>query len=363
MKERMRNDLEIIEEKGIKNSSLFIKNIKVNVESYEAKILSEDNIQNLIKYQIVYDGEERLLKYDVSETIAFDEYIKTKKLSKRDLIDILRAIDDVLSSAENYLISENAISLNLKLLRVCNKGNGKVKYKFIGIPNHSLSFSYELSSFLIRVLRFVDVDDKDALTLGYGLFVRSSKDNYTMNDLMELIDLVDDNRGSKLDVSFEDLVDYDEAMAKEISEEIIESNRVDLFDYNCEEVDNDNEEILNFDDSESKIALDTDTKNMLEESIFNDFDKGDKKIIKFKKKIVGNKKKRALGGHIKVGLLLYFLAPILVVILPLVYYLMYGLEKFVENMPYIFAIVTVMLLALFIWKIVEYRVGNHEQSC
>ena len=321
MEKTVSNNIEIFEEKNIKNTSLYIKNIRLNAESYEAKILTEENIENVIKYQIVYEGENRLLKYDVSNTISFEEYLKTNKLRKKDVCDILLAIDDILFSIENYLISENSILLDLKAIRIVKKRNG-IRYRFITIPNLNYDFSYELSKFLIRILRF---EDKDALSLAYSLFVKSSKDNYTMNDLMEIVDKVrDKNCHIDYDVTLEDLINYDEEMAKEISEEVMEENK---YDFTSIDADNVNKEIENKKQKDSatdedSIEIDDETNNILEESLFNDFNKDDKKIIKFKKNIFGIKKKKALKGHINIGLIGLSLAPIILILLPTLYFIL-----------------------------------------
>ena len=322
------NNLEIKEEKSIKNTLLYVKNANFNMESYEAKILSEENIDNLIKYQIAYDGENRVLKYDVSNTLSFEEYLKTNKLRKKDVCDVLLAIDDILLSIENYLISENSILLDLKAIRI-SKYRNSIRYKFITIPNLNYDFSYELSKLLIRILRFVDVEDKDALSLAYSLFVKSSKDNYTMNDLIDLVDKVrDKNVQIAYDVTMEDLINYDEEMAKEISEEVMEENKFDFTSVDTEklnkEAEIDNRKPPNnstYEDDES-ITIDEDTKGMLEESLFNDFNKDDKKIIKFKKNLFGMKKKKALKGHINIGLIGLSIAPIILVLLPTIYFIL-----------------------------------------
>ena len=63
--------------------------------------------------------------------------------------------------------------------------------------------------------------------------------------------------------------------------------------------------------------------DILEESLFNDFNKDDKKIIKFKKNIFGIKKKKALKGHINIGLIGLSLAPIILILLPTLYFILY----------------------------------------
>lgn len=300
--EMVRSNLIINEEKSIKNTSLYIKNVKINNESYEAKILSEENIENVIKYQMIYDGENRVLKYDVSNTIGFDEYLKQRKLNKKDICSIISTIDDMLMGIENYLLSENSVTLDLKLIRVIKKDNNRNSYKFILIPNYNVDFSYELSKFLIRILRYVDIEDKEALSLAYGLFVRSSKDNYTMNDLMELIGTASSERETDEDIDFEGLVHYDEEIASEIGEDVSQ----DLTDEDFL----DNEKDL----SEEGLTIDDDTKEILSENILTNFDKEDKKTTKAGK---------TLKGHINLGIIGYVLAPLLIIMLPIIFYFVY----------------------------------------
>ena len=320
MIEIMKNNILISEEKSIKNTILYIRNVNVNVESYESKILAEENIENIIKYQIVYEGENRVLKYDVSNTVGFDEYLKTKKLKKEDICKIIASIDDILFSVENYLLSESSIALDLKLIRVVKNANNKVSYKFIAIPNYNSDFSYELSKFLIRILRYVDVEDKEALTLAYGLFVRSSKDNYTINDLMELIDKVYDKRLiEEEEFNVEELMKYDEEMASEISEEIMAESKNAI---SGEEVNDVTENVITS-NGDNSLIIDTTTKEILGDSILNDFDEEDEKVEKANKKIIPLKKNKVLKGQISFGVIGFALAPLLVVALPLIYYFVY----------------------------------------
>ena len=322
MIETMKNNLIINEEKSIKNTLLYIRNMQVNTESYESKILAEENIENIIKYQIVYEGENRVLKYDVSNTVGFDEYLKTKRLKKEDICKIVSSIDDILLSVENYLLAEGSIVLDLKLIRVAKNARGNISFKFIAIPNFNSDFSYELSKFLIRILRHIDVEDKEALTLAYGLFVRSSKDNYTMNDLMELVDKVYDKRMSIDDeFNIDEMIKYDEEMASEISEEIILENKERTLG---EEI---NETVIGQNlitsNDEDKLIIDASTKEIIGDALLNDFDKEDEKIEKCNKKPFSLKKNKALKGNISLSLVVFALVPVLVLALPIIYFFVY----------------------------------------
>lgn len=149
-------------------------------DSYERIILRDENL-NYLPSKMKINYEEKAYEYDVKGQ-TLENYVKEHKLTKNDIIYLIEDINNVLNETENYLLSENSIILDLKA--ICKNGE---KNLFTLAPNINLDFSYELSKFIVRILRFVDVNDKEALGLTYGLFVRSSKDNYTITDLLELV--------------------------------------------------------------------------------------------------------------------------------------------------------------------------------
>lgn len=196
-------------EKSIKNNFLIVKNVKINAQSYEFKILQEEKNGYLLQPKLDYEEENEILKYDISNKISLDDYIKSNKLKSNDLRIIIKAINNMLNVIENYLISENSILLDTKSIYI-DKINGKCYFSFVPIPDYKSDFSYELSKLLIRLMRYVDVNDKEALSLAYGLFIKSSKDNFTINDLLELcgeLDVEDENEMNVIAEDFESLYD------------------------------------------------------------------------------------------------------------------------------------------------------------
>lgn len=347
MLEKMKSSIQIEEEKSIKNTSIYVRNVEINEESYETKMLLEENIENVLKFQIVYEGESSALRFDVSKTISFDEYLKNYKLKKRDLCDIIDSIDSMLSSIENYLIAENSVSLDLRLIRVDRSSKKSLNLKFVVIPNYKSSFSLELSKFLIRILRHVDVDDKNALSLGYGLFVRSSKDNYTISDLMELIDAVRDNKKEILkEMDKEALNAYDEELVSEMEE--ISDDIIDISDY--EETDVKKEESMD-------AIMDKNTSDIINETLFEDFDKkdnkGEKKIIKFKKKLFDLRPKKALNAHIVVNICKSALVPVACILVPMAIYMVCGTDKFLKYLPLICLYEIILLIIYVINSIID----------
>ena len=276
-------------EKNIKNYFLFIKNIKINKDSYEFKILEEEIIENILKPKIQIENNEYYYSFDISKLFSLEQYIKYNKLKKKDIIFIIKSIDGILNNIENYLISENSILLDLKSIFL-NKYDKKVNLNFIIIPNLNIDFSFELSKLLIKLMRYIDLEDKDALQLAYELFVKSSKDNYTINDLIESIP---EDYEENEDVDFDDIYNYE--IINSENENINEDEVFEIIEKDYDDEFNNEIKNLNQDkDVEEGITIDDKAKNFLTDELFEDFEdknsnfNAQKKIIKSRKRIQKN---------------------------------------------------------------------------
>ena len=367
MKVETRNDtdLDVTEEKSIKNTKIYLRNLKLNQESYETKILSEESIDDVIKFQIVYENENSALVYDVGNSISLEEYLKNIRLSKQNICEIITAIDDVLMSIENYLISENSISLDPRLVRVLTVKNSR-KFRFIVIPNYNGDFSFELSKLIIRILRYIDVNDKAALNLAYGLFVKSSKENYLISDLMQLIDRVQvkdtglygfDEEGFAM---YDDMIDYekekkifeDQSQVYISEEELIDEQEINhINNHKSHECDNKIIDNGSLDEINEEVLIDDDTKEFLEDEIYEDFDKEDKKIIKFNRAHNKSRKRRKLNAHINMSYMCSFFAPIILLIVPIVYFVLNGQELFMKNIAIIIVFELIVAFLLIVNRI------------
>ncbi len=322
-------------EKSVKDTFLMIENVKINNQSYEAKILQEENIEHIIKYNIAYENGKEILKYNITNMNSLENYLQVNKLKKKDLIFIIKSIDEMLSQIENYLLSENSIVLNTNAVMI-KKINRKTELFFIAIPNYNSDFSFELSSLIVRLLRYVDINDKEALQLGYELFVRSAKDNYTINDLMtsfenECFDDYDEN-----EYNIEEEVDYDSNTFS------VNRDDIDYIEQVIEDIDTvkDNKKIFDYGDNSidesNEISIDDKTKDSLFDNLIDNFDE----VEKFNDKInKGKFENKIIRGQDKVDILKIIqkaLWPIIAVSVPFFVFLFFGVDAFIHNINKIF---------------------------
>ena len=357
-------------EKNIKNNYLIIKNVNINKDSYEYKIIEEENIENILKPKIQIENNEFYYSFDISRLYSLEQYIKYNKLKKKDIIFIIKSIDDILSNIENYLISENSVLLDIKSIFL-NKNNNKVCLNYIIIPNLNIDFSFELSKLLIKLMRYIDIDDKDALQLAYELFVKSSKDNYTISDLLDITSKFNTNISNEDDIiSYEfntdenqNIIDYDKEMEILNNSEInnyynnINNYNNSVKDINKDKLDNTEDNLnlnsimankqydnTNYDNKIKKIdnyiSIDNKTKNILNKNLFESIDddisedEEDNKYIEFKTKLKNSRKKKAMKTKktsIDISVLVKFLIPIIAILFPVLIYVIFGKSVLLKN--------------------------------
>lgn len=346
----LNDNLSIDIDKSIKNTYLILRNIKINQSSYEFKILQEENIDSILRPELFYEGSEQVLKYNISDKVSLNDYLINNKLKKRDLKYIIKTIDNMLSSIENYLLSENSILLDTRTIMI-GKEDKKNKIKFIVIPNYNSDFSYELSKLLIRLLRHIDVNDKEALNLAYALFVKSSKDNFTINDLLELCEEDKDSFDEETIENTNELIYYSD----------IENETKDEIDYNiidsiCAKQSNEVETNTNANpNNDSGINVDDEVTKMLNDDIFDDFD--DKKEIK--QKPINKKSSKNVKGLVNAVLpLLKMAVPIFILIGPIFLYFKLGKAGFLNNIKLVVAYEVVVMMILLINIIFDTSFGK-----
>ena len=108
---------------------------------------------------------------------TLNEYLKENKLKENDFRIIVMGIQNAHNTLE---------TIDFDFEKVNYEGTKES----LGFTTKAgdYDFHYELSKFLIRLLRFTDVNDDKALPLAYSLFVRSSKDGYKLKDLIEILE-------------------------------------------------------------------------------------------------------------------------------------------------------------------------------
>lgn len=178
-------------EKNINDSYMYISGVKINTDSYESILLKNENIDRILKYYLVENDEICKIRFDITGLMSLDSYVKKNALKENDISFIINEISKMLTTTENFLISENSIILNPEsiMMTLSRDKNNKIKRKllFAVIPSYNGDFYEQLVKLLLYILRNVDKNDKKSILLAYNLFSESAKENFTINNLLNII--------------------------------------------------------------------------------------------------------------------------------------------------------------------------------
>ena len=118
------------------------------------------------------------------QEMSLEEYLNG---SKYITYNILKSYINTLDELEkNIGFKQGLNGLCLDPMKISfNPSNNSFK---IISDNKDKDFYYEVSKSLIRMLRSVNPNDKEALDLAYNVFTACSKDNYKISDLKKIVD-------------------------------------------------------------------------------------------------------------------------------------------------------------------------------
>lgn len=258
-------------EKNINDSFMFIEDVKINKNCYESILLKNENVDRLLKFYITDNNGMQKLRYDISNLVSLESYIKKNTLDKKEISFIINEIYNMLKQTENYLISENSIILNPKTIMVALSNDKKLGFKkklyFAAIPEYNGDFYMQLVKLLIFILKNTNKTDKKAILFSYSLFCESSKENFTIDNLINII-----NQDEKSDIKqIINLNDNHKETPKEVNKtDYTEENiaKDEMLQVNEPAIAYENSYNTNYND---KIYLDPWTQNMVDTKYVSEY--------------------------------------------------------------------------------------------
>jgi hypothetical protein len=172
--------------KFISNSSgsfICFKDIH-NTIKHQLKVISQKNIPGLLSAKVYESENNTNLQYDITSTQVFEDFLKTRVLTRVEFLDILLELTTTILDTKNYLLYERCISfekehiyihpdsLQIKLLYlpVDNKSDINKNFKnFIkNFITETAVLEEEDNSFLLKTMNFLK-DNNFTLRAFYNL--------------------------------------------------------------------------------------------------------------------------------------------------------------------------------------------------
>ena len=197
---------------------LSAKGLKFDEGNYQIQMIMNNNISGIVPITIRNINNEKELLYDITGMSNLSSIFERSLMRSEELVKFTLAIKQLSDSLREYLLCEDNIKFDFNYIYYKAK---QKQYCFCYCPDEGEDFSLQIKTLFNQVLDYVNYNDKDAVSLAYGMQEIASRDDFAVEELLDF------------------------AMSKkEIKEPILPEEDEDEFDCEEEELDEKKETFL-----------------------------------------------------------------------------------------------------------------------
>lgn len=152
-----------------------------NEKGYEARMLSANIIEGLLKFRVRQTEESEEYYYEITSRQPLKRVLEKRVLSGRELRSILLGVMGVIRRVEEYLLKEEQLLLDPEYIYI---EPDQFTVNLCLVPGYTQDTPTSISKLLEYLLERVDHQDREAVVLAYNLYQISLRENYGMADLM-----------------------------------------------------------------------------------------------------------------------------------------------------------------------------------
>ena len=176
--------MEVHYKREMKHNYLIVEPDEGNKPGYEARMLLNNAVEGLLRFHIKYMDERQSYYYDITSMQPLGRILQNRFIDRGEICQLLIQLHVALRRMEEYLLSEDGLLLDPDYIYVEPEG---FRTGLCLVPGMAGNFPDRLSRLLQYLMKKVDHRDKECVVLAYGLYQESLKENFSVEDLMKLV--------------------------------------------------------------------------------------------------------------------------------------------------------------------------------
>lgn len=184
----------------MKHNYLIIEPEDPGYDSYEAHMLEENGIEGLLKFHIKQVDNRKSYYYEITSKQPLSRILEYHSMGGEELKKLIDGIAQTLGRLETYLLQERQILLEPEYIYVEPE---RFSVFLCLVPGRQGRFTEEMTGLFRYLLGRVNHQDKECVVMAYGLYQESLKENYGMDDLLEILGKA--SRGKETEAENEEL--------------------------------------------------------------------------------------------------------------------------------------------------------------
>ena len=161
---------------------LSAKGLKFDEGNYQIQMIMNNNISGIVPITIRNINNEKELLYDITGMSNLSSIFERSLMRSDELVKFTLAIKQLSDSLREYLLCEDNIKFDFNYIYYKAK---QKQYCFCYCPGEGEDFSLQIKTLFNQVLDYVNYNDKDAVALAYGMQEVASRDDFTLEELLE----------------------------------------------------------------------------------------------------------------------------------------------------------------------------------
>ena len=152
---------------------------------YEARMLAANPVQGLLPMKVRYMDGSASYYYDITSRQPLGRLLESRQITVEEICGLIRQIHGALRRMEEFFLGDGGILLEPEYIYMEPEA---FQAGLCFVPGAEENFQEGLSRLLQYLLRHVDHRDRKAVILAYSLYQESLKENYSLEDLLRLME-------------------------------------------------------------------------------------------------------------------------------------------------------------------------------
>lgn len=160
-------------------------------EDYQVRMLRENRISGLLSISAHGEGQSTVYEYDITGLVSLRQYYKQRKITREEMNQFLKRIQEVIGETEGYLLNPNRLILNPDYI-FYEEGVCKFCYFPQGDEDIRMSFHRLMDDFV----QWTDYQDVSSVKTAFYLHKETMKENYSLNRIIQALEKVKEEEES-----------------------------------------------------------------------------------------------------------------------------------------------------------------------
>ena len=153
-------------------------------DSYQTRMLLENQIQSLLPCKLQKVNGEELFYYGITGCQSLKNLFENRKFDRIELENLFISVLKIMENLDEYLLNRDYLLLQPSCIF---RGKENKEYYFVWCPVSEADIEQEFRQLTEYILPKIDHTDKEAVTLGYGIYKESTEPGMRMDILKEQV--------------------------------------------------------------------------------------------------------------------------------------------------------------------------------